>query len=42
MLIDNQKIIIIWLVKAKPNGNKLNKFMIKININNVNINGKYT
>lgn len=40
-LIDNQKIIIIWLVNANPNGNKLNKFIIKINVNNVKINGKY-
>lgn len=42
MLIDNHIIIIMWLVNAKPNGNKLNKFIIKINVNNEKINGKYT
>lgn len=39
-LIDNQKIIIIWLVNARPNGIKLNKFINKIKTNNVKINGK--
>jgi len=40
-LTDNQTIIIIWLVKANPNGNKPKRFNPRIKLNKQPTNGIY-